>query len=174
MISLLTKFPWQATSCYSMATRNKIFDAALKMLYVLNGELRRSPISLNNSMETSPVNMQGPFSGYPTPSASGYTTPAGGGFHSILPRPGGASKPLNPALLKELLSAALNASGFSEMQRSELNAVVDPAHRVFLISPLTKWWPFQALGRRRGIEEDVVEVSPLFLESIILSPCENC
>lgn len=163
MISLLTKFPWQATSYYTMSTRNKIFDAALKMLHLLSMNLRRSPNSLNNSMENSPVAMQGPFSNYTVPTMSGYNTPAGGGYHNVLPRSGGGSRPLNPMLLKDLLSAALNASGFSEKQRFELNIVVDPAYRCFLLSPLAKSWPFEVLGRRRGIEEDVVEVSLLTL-----------
>lgn len=27
------------------------------------------------------------------------------------------------------------------------------------VSPLAKWWPFEALGRRKRVDEDVVEVS---------------
>ena len=62
-------------------------------------------------------------------------------------------------LLKDLLSAALNAAGFSERQRWELSETTDYARHHFRISPLSQWWPFEALGRKPHMDEDVVEVS---------------
>ena len=62
-------------------------------------------------------------------------------------------------LLKDLLSAALNAAGFSERQRWELSEATDFARHHFRISPLSQWWPFEVLGRKPNIDEDVVEVS---------------
>lgn len=62
-------------------------------------------------------------------------------------------------LLKDLLSAALNAAGFSERQRWELSEATDSARHHFRISPLSQWWPFEALGRKPHMDEDVVEVS---------------
>ena len=62
-------------------------------------------------------------------------------------------------LLKDLLSAALNAGGFSERQRWELSEATDHARHHFRLSPLSQWWPFEVLGRRPHMDEDVVEVS---------------
>ena len=61
-------------------------------------------------------------------------------------------------LLKDLLSAALNAAGFSERQRWELSEATDYARHQFRISPLSQWWPFEVLGRKPQMDEDVVEV----------------
>ena len=27
------------------------------------------------------------------------------------------------------------------------------------VSPLAKWWPFEVVGRKKGVDEDVVQVS---------------
>ena len=62
-------------------------------------------------------------------------------------------------LLKDLLSAALNAAGFSERQRWELSEATDYARHHFRISPLSEWWPFEVLSRKPYMDEDVVEVS---------------
>lgn len=66
---------------------------------------------------------------------------------------------LTESLLTDLLYAGLNAPGFSERQRSELLLVSEWAAVGVRVSPLAKWWPFEALGRRKGVDEDVVEVS---------------
>ena len=81
--------------------------------------------------------------------------------NQVLPHPG-AIQELNIGLLKDLMSAALNAPGFSERQRWELYNTGDLIKGHFLVSPLAQSWPFEVLGRKRGIEEDVVEVSDLF------------
>ncbi|KAL9098383.1 MAG: hypothetical protein Q9163_005947 [Psora crenata] len=153
MISLLIKFPWQATPHYTLSTRNKIFHATRQMLHLLCSNLWHSPTSRNPSLETSPINAFGPFSNYKPP-PSVYNN-AGVGC-TVMPRTGGM-KPLNAGLLRDLLSAALNAPGFSEKQRWELYHTADLANRSFSISPLAREWPFEVLGRKRGMEEDVVE-----------------
>ncbi|KAL9125123.1 MAG: hypothetical protein Q9217_005622 [Psora testacea] len=153
MISLLTKFPWQATPHYTLSTRNKIFHAARQMLYLLCLNLRRSPTSRDISLENSPINTFGPLSNHSFPTYN-YNTLGEG--YGVMPRPGGV-KPLNIGLLRDLLSAALNAPGFSEKQRWELYHTAELVNRSFLISPLAREWPFEVLGRRRGVEEDVVE-----------------
>ncbi len=71
---------------------------------------------------------------------------------------------LTHALLQDLLLAGLNASGFSESQRWDLVQAAEWAGEKIRISPLARWWPFEVLGRKMGVEEDVVEVSlALFL-----------
>ena len=66
---------------------------------------------------------------------------------------------LNEELLHELLSAGLNAAGFSEKQRWELYEIGDYARHHFLLSPLLQSWPFEVVGRKARKEEDVVKVS---------------
>jgi len=66
---------------------------------------------------------------------------------------------LNHALLQDLLLAGLNASGFSESQRWDLVGAAKWAGEKIRVSPLARWWPFEVLGRKMGVEEDVVEVS---------------
>ena len=151
MISLLCKFPWQATDLYTLQTRNRIFDAAMKMLGILAREVRKNGVGGANSGAPVPL----PYAGPSAASAHGFgpiplrTTPS---FHS----PG---KALNEHLLNEYLSAALNAIGFSERQRWELYSVVRDFDgvKVFLISPLAQYWPFEVVGRKTHREEDVVE-----------------
>ena len=127
------------------------------MLHLLSLNLIRLPHSRNSSTDTSPTDQcGGPFNAYG--SGSGYSTPAGAHVGNyILPRPG-VSQDLNTGLLKDLLSAALNAPGFSERQRWELHRTADLVKAQFSISPLAQSWPFEVLGRKRGVEEDVVEV----------------
>lgn len=36
------------------------------------------------------------------------------------------------------------------------------------VSPLAKWWPFEALGRRKGVDEDVAEVSTGVVDFTVL------
>lgn len=66
---------------------------------------------------------------------------------------------LTHALLEELLLAGLNAAGFSERQRWELVTLAEWAGDKVRISPLSRVWPFECVGRKAGVEEDVVEVS---------------
>ena len=68
---------------------------------------------------------------------------------------------LDENLLRDVVMAALNAYGFSDKQRWEIVQAASPiiGHHVFRLSPLARGWPFETLGRKRGFEEDVVEVS---------------
>ncbi len=65
---------------------------------------------------------------------------------------------LTEALLHDLLMAALNAPGFSEKQRWELFEISGYARSHFRVSPLLQYWPFEVLGRKPNVEEDVAEV----------------
>lgn len=65
---------------------------------------------------------------------------------------------INQALLTELMIVGLNTSGFSESQRWELVQVSEYVGAEVKLSPLMKWWPWEALGRKAGSEEGVVEV----------------
>ena len=141
MISLLSKFPWYATQHYSLATRNQIFAATRSMLHILSNKLSKSHKS-----------SAGGFDDYS--SASSYGSPVKGGDSRVRESPH-----ITEDLLKDLLSAALNAAGFSERQRWELSEATDLARYHFRISPLTQWWPFEVLGRKPHVDEDVVEVS---------------
>lgn len=73
-----------------------------------------------------------------------------------LKRGGGLN--INQALLTELMIAGLNSSGFSESQRWELVQVSEYVGGEVKLSSLMKWWPWEALGRKAGSEEDVVQV----------------
>ena len=66
---------------------------------------------------------------------------------------------LTEALLHDLLMAALNAPGFSERQRWELFEISGYARSHFRVSPLLQYWPFEVLGRKPNMEEDVREVT---------------
>ena len=70
---------------------------------------------------------------------------------------------LTEALLHDLLMAAVNALGFSEKQRWELFEISGYARSRFRVSPLLQYWPFEVLGRKPNVEEDVVEVMSPFL-----------
>lgn len=141
MISLLAKFPWYATECYTLATRNQIFAATRSMLHILS-------ISVGKSYKSS---------------AGGFDENSCASSHgSPIKRSGSRSRSspnITEDLLKDLLSAALNAAGFSERQRWELSEVSDFARHHFRISPLSQRWPFEVLGRKPYMDEDVVEVS---------------
>ena len=58
----------------------------------------------------------------------------------------------------ELLSAGLNAAGFSERQRWELYEMCDFMGQRFNVSSLLQHWPFEVLGRKMKVDEDVIEV----------------
>ena len=148
MISLLAKFPWYATGHYTLATRNQIFAATRSMLHILT-------INVSKSYKSS----AGGFDEHG--SVSPYDSPAGRSGSKNL-----ASPHISEDLLKDLLSAALNAAGFSERQRWELSEATDNVRQQIRISPLSQWWPFEVLGRKPHIDEDVIEVridSPGFM-----------
>lgn len=65
---------------------------------------------------------------------------------------------LNEGILFELMNAGLNAPGFSEKQRWQLIQAAGFTGNEIRISPLAKWWPWEALGRKVKAEEDVIEV----------------
>lgn len=140
MISLLAKFPWYATGYYTLATRNQIFAAARSMLHILS-------INLSKSSKSS----AGGFDEHN--SAGSYGSPVNRNGSRFRGSPN-----ITEDLLKDLLSAALNAAGFSERQRWELSEATDYARHQFRISPLSQCWPFEVLGRKPHMDEDVVEV----------------
>ena len=176
MISLLAKFPWQSTANYTLTTRNKIFEAAHKMLLILSNIVRRSSShrsTPSTSSMTSPVDqLYGPFSAAAPPGAV-YGYPAAGAMMPARPTTV-MPKPLNAALLQDLLRAALNAQGFSEAQRWQLYTTVSDAtiRANFRISPISAAWPFQAVRRKARMEEDVVEVRLPFPLLIIHGPLD--
>ena len=141
MISLLAKFPWYATEHFTLATRNQIFAATRSMLHILSINLRKS---YNSSA--------GGFDNYSSASSFGSPIQRNGSRYRASPQ-------ITEDLLKDLLSAALNAGGFSEKQRWEISEATDYARHHFRISPLSQWWPFEVLGRKTHMDEDVVEVS---------------
>ncbi len=71
----------------------------------------------------------------------------------------GGAPGLSWELLTELVYAGLNAPGFSEPHRAELAATANSVGIPVRLSPLAAFWPFEVLGRKKGVEEDVVEVS---------------
>ena len=141
MISLLAKFPWYATQHYTLATRNQIFAATRSMLHILS-------INLSKGYNPSTLGLED----YSSVSSYGSPVKRGGPKFRGSPH-------ITEDLLKDLLSAALNAAGFSEKQRWELFEATDHARHHFRISPLSQWWPFEVLGRKPHVDEDVVEVS---------------
>ena len=78
---------------------------------------------------------------------------------------------LTENLLNDLLIAGLNAHGFSERQRWELRQAAGFVGARIAMSPLAQRWPFEALGRKAGVEEDVVEVSSVIYTLPLASAC---
>ncbi|KAI9701230.1 MAG: hypothetical protein M1836_001899 [Candelina mexicana] len=74
-----------------------------------------------------------------------------------LMRGGNTSPQMNEQLLTELVYAGLNAPGFSEGQRAQLVGSADWVGGRIRISPLASVWPFEVLGRKPDIDEDVIE-----------------
>lgn len=72
-------------------------------------------------------------------------------------RRGGQPK-LSTNLLWELMIAGLNAPGFSERQRWELIQAAEYQGPNVGLSPLAEWWPWEALGRKAYVPEDLVDV----------------
>jgi hypothetical protein len=134
LISLVAKFPWSSVDNYTLATRTQIFQATRQMLHILSINIRKSYIA--------------PVTAFSSLSMHGGGQPSHGGMPL-----------LTEQLLKDLLMAGLNAPGFSEKQRWELFEMTDYAKRQFRVSPLLQHWPFEALGRKPHMEDDVIEVS---------------
>ena len=78
----------------------------------------------------------------------------------------GGAPGLTVELLTELVYAGLNAPGFSEPQKARLVAAAERVGMGIRLSPLAAFWPFEVLGRKEGVEEDVVEVSISILPSV--------
>ncbi|KAL8963389.1 MAG: hypothetical protein Q9193_000342 [Seirophora villosa] len=72
---------------------------------------------------------------------------------------------LSESLLTELLYAGLNAPAFSEQQRWHLCQAGGPAGERIRMSPLAPYWPFDVLGRKAGVDEDVVREYAKYLQS---------
>ncbi|KAL8971391.1 MAG: hypothetical protein Q9183_001079 [Haloplaca sp. 2 TL-2023] len=66
---------------------------------------------------------------------------------------------LTESLLAELLYAALNAPAFSEQQRWHLCQAAGQSGAGIRMSQLAQYWPFEVLGRKPGMDEDLVRVS---------------
>ncbi|MCJ1466219.1 hypothetical protein MMC07_004838 [Pseudocyphellaria aurata] len=69
----------------------------------------------------------------------------------------GGAPNLTQSLLTDLMLAGLNAAGFSEKQRWELVQAAEYVGGEVKLSPLMKWWPWEALGRKVGSEEEVIK-----------------
>ncbi|KAI4278304.1 MAG: hypothetical protein LQ337_001126 [Flavoplaca oasis] len=65
---------------------------------------------------------------------------------------------ISETLLIDLLYAALNVPAFSEQQRWRLRKAASTTGARVRMSPLAEVWPFEVLGRKVGIDEDVVQV----------------
>lgn len=131
--SFYSQFPWHAPHLTTLTTRNALFEAVLGQIRVLVSILRRT---------TSYTIL-----GYPSNAQTSYWSATYG------------ATGLTHALLQDLLLAGLNASGFSESQRWDLVGAAEWAGEKIRVSPLARWWPFEVLGRKMGVEEDVLEVS---------------
>ena len=65
---------------------------------------------------------------------------------------------ISETLLIDLLYAALNVPAFGEQQRWRLRKAASTTGAKVRMSPLAEVWPFEVLGRKVGIDEDVVQV----------------
>lgn len=158
MISLLAKFPWHSVENYTVLHRDQIFNATRQMLHILSTNIRKQYSRGNHSRASSSLSYttavsQGSSDRYPGGGPAAY----GSGVNI---NPGSKSaEALTEDLLKDLLSAGLNAAGFSENQRWQLYETCEYAKHHFIISPMLQHWPFEVLGRKVRVEEDVLEVS---------------
>ncbi len=165
MISLLAKFPWHSVENYTLQQRDLIFNAARQMLHILSINIRKQHGRNNHSRGDSSVSFATALSHGSSdrnPGIERYSSSAI--THGIVTdlNPGSRSaEGLTENLLKDLLSAGLNAAGFSENQRWQLYEACEYAKHHFLLSPVLQYWPFEVLGRKMRIEEDVIEVSTL-------------
>lgn len=168
MISLLAKYPWHSVFNYKLSHRNAIFNALRQMLQILTINIRKE----RNQGRAEALTLYGSPVKYGNGGRVRGSFSYGGGMMG-----GGGGPPvLNEQLLHDLLSAGLNATGFSERQRWELYEMCDYGRHHFLVSPLLQFWPFEVLGRKPRVEEDVLEVSytlsssasPFFLASMLI------
>ncbi|KAL8755272.1 MAG: hypothetical protein Q9199_003761 [Rusavskia elegans] len=72
---------------------------------------------------------------------------------------------ISETLLTDLLYAALNVPAFSEQQRWHLRKAASAVGARVRMSPLAEVWPFEVLGRKVGIDEDVVQKYAQILQS---------
>ncbi|KAL8821745.1 MAG: hypothetical protein Q9223_000269 [Gallowayella weberi] len=72
---------------------------------------------------------------------------------------------ISETLLVDLLYAGLNVPAFSEQQRWALRQAGSPVGAKVRMSPLAEVWPFEVLGRKAGIDEDVVQKYAQILQS---------
>jgi len=164
MISLLAKYPWHSVENYTLHQRNLIFNATRQMLHILSTNIRKqcgrdnhsrggSTLSYTTTMSHDSSDRNPGTNRYGSSSTTTYSSDT-----NI--NPGSKSaEALTEDLLKDLLSAGLNAAGFSENQRWQLHDACEYAKHHFLVSPMLQYWPFEVLGRKVRIEEDVLEVS---------------
>ena len=145
MISLLAKFPWSSVGNYTLAHRTQIFHAVREMMSILSSKIRKG------YMHQSRADTVTDLYGSPVMFRHGANRGSIGSDDE--------APILNQQLIQDLLSAGLNAAGFSEKQRWELYEMCDYARHHFNVSPYLQYWPFEALGRKPRIEEDVIEVS---------------
>jgi len=150
MISLLAKYPWHSVANYKLSDRTKIFNAARQILSILSATIRHH---VYNPQPRPASDLYGNPIAYGLVGRRGSISHGGGGALGLPPIM------LNEELLHDLLSAGLNAVGFSERQRYELYEICDYARHHFIVSPLLQYWPFEVLCRKPRAEEDVIEVS---------------
>ena len=176
MVSILAKFPWHATAHYTLSTRNALFNATLSLVKTLVAFLRRSSSISSQGHRTNPSHDSNlsaiiPFPSLPTQNSSLFRPDLSA---SELTKLDMREKGLNEGLLKELVLAGMNAYGFSDAQRYEIYLTASPilGRDWIRLSPLMPKWPFEAVGRKPGFEEDVVEVcSPrLFSFLVFFAP----
>ncbi|KAL8839443.1 MAG: hypothetical protein Q9176_004439 [Flavoplaca citrina] len=72
---------------------------------------------------------------------------------------------ISETLLIDLLYAALNVPAFSEQQRWRLRKAASTTGAKVRMSPLAEVWPFEVLGRKVSIDEDVVQKYAHILQS---------
>lgn len=163
MISLLVKFPWYSVENYTLRQRNLVFNAARQMLHILSINIRKQSGRDNHSRGGSTLSYtttlsQGSSDRNLGIDRYGNSATVCGGDTNIIPGSNSAET-LTEDLLKDLLSAGLNAAGFSENQRWQLYEACEYAKHHFMVSPILQYWPFEVLGRKVRIEEDVLDVS---------------
>ena len=162
MIDLLVKFPWMATKYYTVGIRNKIFEAAKRMIGILSRECRANGSTFQG--KDSAAKEAQTLPPYRPPGS----LPVNPTIRRTPLKSDGDVPHLNVYLLRDLLRAGLNAFGFNDYQRWQLYmAVGDDLHvrERFAISPVCEFWPFQILNRSRCAQEDIVQLYAEILAS---------
>ncbi|KAL8790657.1 MAG: hypothetical protein Q9213_000505 [Squamulea squamosa] len=72
---------------------------------------------------------------------------------------------ISETLLNDLLYAGLNVPAFSEQQRWHLRKAASTVGAKVRMSPMAEVWPFEVLGRKVGVDEDVVQKYAQILQS---------